>query len=107
MQRFPQALIRNRPSLCGRVHGQPGMLWSSRKAADGIRRLGFESSWKLLHERVHSDWVVEIYAEWGGLPTEVLLYKRSLTGARIEAVLSNVAKALNYLGHRVQISEDE
>jgi hypothetical protein len=52
---------------------------------------------------------VEIYAEWGGTPTEVFLYKRSLKGvasARIEEVLSNVTRALSYLGHRVQILEE-
>jgi hypothetical protein len=53
---------------------------------------------------------VEIYAEWGGTPTEVILYKRSLNGmpaSRVETVLSNATSALKYLGHRVEVSSDE
>ena len=52
---------------------------------------------------------VEIYAEWGGDPTEVILYKRSLNGmatSRVDTVLSNVTRALKYLGHRVEIRSD-
>jgi hypothetical protein len=48
---------------------------------------------------------VEIYAEWGGTPTEVILYKRSLNGmttSRVDTVLSNVTRALRYLGHGVE-----
>jgi hypothetical protein len=53
---------------------------------------------------------VEIYAEWGGTPTEVILYKRSLDGmaiSRVDTVLSNVTRALNYLGHRVEVRSDQ
>ena len=52
---------------------------------------------------------VEIYAEWGGTPTEVILYKQSLNGmatSRVNTVLSNVTRALKYLGHRVQVRSD-
>ena len=53
---------------------------------------------------------VEIYAEWGGTPTEVILYKRSLKGmstSRVDTVLSNVTRALKYLGHGVEVSSDQ
>lgn len=53
---------------------------------------------------------VEIYAEWGGDPTEVILYRRSLNGmsvSRVDTVLSNVTRAMEYLGHRVQIVSDQ
>jgi hypothetical protein len=53
---------------------------------------------------------VEIYAEWGGTPTEVILYKRSLEGmpiSRVDTVLSNVTRALKYLGHGVEVSSDQ
>lgn len=49
---------------------------------------------------------VEIYAEWGGAPTEVILYRKSLKDmvvSRVDTVLSNVTRALKYLGHRVEI----
>jgi hypothetical protein len=52
---------------------------------------------------------VEIYAEWGETPTEVILYKQSLNGmatSRVDTVLSNVTRALKYLGHRVQVRSD-
>ena len=53
---------------------------------------------------------VEIYVEWGGTPTEVIVYKRSLNGmsvSRVETVLSNVTRALKYLGHRVEVSSEQ
>src|SRR3984885_11512387 len=53
---------------------------------------------------------VEIYAEWGGTPTKVILYKRSLKGmptSRVAEVLSNVTRALQYLGHGVEVSSDQ
>ena len=52
---------------------------------------------------------VEIYAEWGGSPTEVLLSKRSLDRmetSRANTVLSNITRALEYLGHRVEVRSD-
>jgi len=52
---------------------------------------------------------VAIYAEWGGSPTEVLLSKRSLdrmATSRADTVLSNVTRALEYLGHRVEVRSD-
>jgi hypothetical protein len=53
---------------------------------------------------------LEIYAEWGGTPTEVILYKRSLNGmttSRVDTVLSNVTRALRYLGHGVEVRSDQ
>jgi rRNA maturation protein Rpf1 len=53
---------------------------------------------------------VEIYAEWGGAPTEVILYKRSLksmSASRVKTVISNVTRALKYLGHRVDVSSEQ
>jgi hypothetical protein len=53
---------------------------------------------------------IEIYAEWLGSPTGVVLYKRSLDGmstSRIDIVLSNVTRALKYMGHQVEICADE
>jgi hypothetical protein len=52
---------------------------------------------------------VDIYAEWGGTPTDVILYKQSLNGmtpSRVDTVLSNVTRALKYLGHRVELRSD-
>jgi hypothetical protein len=52
---------------------------------------------------------VEIYAEWGGTPSEVLLSKASLDrleSPRADMVLANVTRALNYLGHRITVRSD-
>ena len=52
---------------------------------------------------------VEIYAEWGGTPSEVLLTNASLDrlkSARADVVLANVRRALNYLGHEVTVRFD-
>jgi hypothetical protein len=52
---------------------------------------------------------VELYAEWGGTPSELLLSKASLDrleGLRADVVLTNVTRALNYLGHRVTVRSD-
>jgi hypothetical protein len=52
---------------------------------------------------------VEIYAEWGGAPTEVILYKhglKDLAVSRVDTILSNVTRALKYLGHRVEVRSE-
>jgi hypothetical protein len=49
---------------------------------------------------------VHIHSEWLGRPSGIMLYPPTpdgLTQARISEVLSNAARALQFMGHRVEI----
>jgi hypothetical protein len=49
---------------------------------------------------------VDIDSEWLAKPLGIVLYKRGpsdIQGSRLDSVISNAVRALEYLGHRVEV----